>query len=212
MLMIIAMCSMLIDHVGFSFFNNCFAMRAVGRIAMPIYAYFIASGYEHTHDRKKYLKKIGILTLASQIPYMLLFHKIELNICAVWFITVLLFVNIDRFKEDRFKRGTIVLCAIYTLLIIPMDYGAYAAIWAVLFYFRNKTDKKTGLIILITGAVISNLLADSMQQWFSMAAIPIIFIFEKLKITRAENKAIRSVYSIFYPAHMLMIDLLQFVF
>ena len=51
-LKIIAMISMVIDHLGDMFFGGALWMRMIGRIAMPIFAFCIAEGYSHTSDRK----------------------------------------------------------------------------------------------------------------------------------------------------------------
>ena len=42
MLKLIAMLTMLVDHIGLLFFPEIMAFRIVGRIAMPLFAYGIA--------------------------------------------------------------------------------------------------------------------------------------------------------------------------
>ena len=74
MLKVLAMISMVFDHVGDMFFPGVAWLRMVGRLAMPIFAFFIAEGYSHTHDKKKYLKRMGIFALISEIPFDLAFH------------------------------------------------------------------------------------------------------------------------------------------
>ena len=44
MLKLIAMLTMLVDHIGLLFFPEIMAFRIVGRIAMPLFAYGIAQG------------------------------------------------------------------------------------------------------------------------------------------------------------------------
>jgi len=51
-LKIIAMLAMLIDHVGMIIFPGIMALRYIGRIALPIFAYMIAEGCHYTRDRK----------------------------------------------------------------------------------------------------------------------------------------------------------------
>ena len=76
-LKIIALIAMTIDHItwflypGFSHELIPITMHIIGRIAFPIFAYCIAEGYEHTHDFKKYAKRLFLLALISHIPYML---------------------------------------------------------------------------------------------------------------------------------------------
>lgn len=60
MLKIIAMISMIFDHAGDMFFPEADWFRMVGRLAMPLFSFCIAEGYIHTHDRKKYVIRMGI--------------------------------------------------------------------------------------------------------------------------------------------------------
>ena len=41
---IIAMVTMLIDHIGMILFPNIAILRIIGRLAFPIFAYFVAEG------------------------------------------------------------------------------------------------------------------------------------------------------------------------
>ena len=52
-LKIIAMISMVLDHVGLVFFSDFEIFRILGRLAFPIYAYMIAEGCTHTKNRKR---------------------------------------------------------------------------------------------------------------------------------------------------------------
>ena len=52
-LKIIALISMVIDHVGVMLFPNALWLRCLGRISLPIFAYMIAEGCHHTRNPKK---------------------------------------------------------------------------------------------------------------------------------------------------------------
>ena len=54
-LKIIALITMLIDHIGCIFFPNIIVFRVIGRLSYPIFAMFIAEGYYYTKSRKKYV-------------------------------------------------------------------------------------------------------------------------------------------------------------
>lgn len=47
-LKIIACISMLIDHIGYVLFPDVTVLRLIGRIAMPIFAFFIGEGCLYT--------------------------------------------------------------------------------------------------------------------------------------------------------------------
>ena len=54
-LKLIALITMTIDHVGAYLLPQFTILRIIGRLSMPIYAFLIAEGCRHTHDRRKYL-------------------------------------------------------------------------------------------------------------------------------------------------------------
>lgn len=66
-LKMIALITMTIDHVGLMLLPDYEWMRAVGRIAFPIFAFMIAEGCRYTRDRKRYVSQIAILGIGMQI-------------------------------------------------------------------------------------------------------------------------------------------------
>ncbi len=71
-LKLIAVVAMIIDHIAY--YNYFFmsdktylAFRIIGRIAMPIFAYAIVEGYFHTKNIKKYVIRLFILAIITQV-------------------------------------------------------------------------------------------------------------------------------------------------
>ena len=52
-LKIIAMITMLIDHIGIVLFPQIKIFRIIGRFAFPIFAYMLAEGCTNTKNKKK---------------------------------------------------------------------------------------------------------------------------------------------------------------
>lgn len=80
-LKIIAITTMLIDHIGAVFLADgrhpelYLVFRAIGRIAFPIFVFLIVEGFFHTRDVKKYLKRLGLFAFISEIPFDLAFYR-----------------------------------------------------------------------------------------------------------------------------------------
>ena len=53
-LKLIAIVSMLLDHVGKIFFPKILILQIIGRLAFPIFAFFIAEGFYYTRNKLKY--------------------------------------------------------------------------------------------------------------------------------------------------------------
>ena len=55
-------------------------MNAVGKLTIPIMCFFVAEGYYHTRNLKKYLARMFIFAAVSQIPFYLFEHGIPSGI------------------------------------------------------------------------------------------------------------------------------------
>ena len=64
----IAAALMLTDHVGAILLPEVLALRCVGRLAFPIFAFFIAEGYAHTRNFGRYIRRLAILAVLSELP------------------------------------------------------------------------------------------------------------------------------------------------
>ena len=75
-LKIIAMITMIIDHSGDVFnpllHEKSLIFNAIGRIAFPLFAFMVVEGYTHTSNIKKYLLRLFIFALISEIPFYIL--------------------------------------------------------------------------------------------------------------------------------------------
>lgn len=78
-LKIIAITTMLIDHVTAIFIppNTWVYLigRIIGRIAFPIFLFLLVEGFFHTWNVQNYLKRLGIFALISELPFDLAMYN-----------------------------------------------------------------------------------------------------------------------------------------
>ena len=92
-LKIAACVCMLLDHAGILLFPGAPALRWAGRLAMPLFAFFIGEGCRYTRNRKKYFLMVFLLGLGCQLVYVLeeLFAYGALRASSqAWYMNILL--------------------------------------------------------------------------------------------------------------------------
>ena len=73
-LKLIAVISMLIDHTGDVLYPGKLQLRCIGRLAFPLYCFLLVEGFLHTRDLKRYIFRLFIFGIISEIPFDLAFY------------------------------------------------------------------------------------------------------------------------------------------
>lgn len=142
-LKIIALLTMIIDHVGAFLFPQYWELRIIGRISFPIFAFLVVEGFYHTKDLQKYMKRLAVFAVISEIPFDLvstgrIFDIGRQNV----FFTLFLGVLLMYFYESQYSKAAKAGCVILILLagdIFRTDYGAWGVLMIFCFYlFRDS--------------------------------------------------------------------------
>ena len=102
-LKLLAMALMLCDHLWATVLPGVMWLTAVGRIAFPIFAFQVAEGFQRTHDRKKYLLRMLVFALISEIPFNYLYYSSPVfpfhqNVMFTFFIALLLMLGLEKLR------------------------------------------------------------------------------------------------------------------
>ena len=73
LLKLIALLTMMIDHIGVVYqpLFDVSLYRYIGRIAFPIFVFFVAEGCRRTSNIEKYVLRLGAFALISELPFTL---------------------------------------------------------------------------------------------------------------------------------------------
>ena len=81
-LKVIAILAMTADHIAWLFFPGYpkellpLALHLIGRITCPIMCFFIAEGFHHTHDVRRYTARLFLFALLSHFAYRFAFQDV----------------------------------------------------------------------------------------------------------------------------------------
>lgn len=220
---ILAVTTMVIDHIGLFFFPQYTILRIIGRLAFPLFAWLIANGAYHTHNIKKYLSRLFFLAVISQIPFTLANQQISsplfyLNVVFTLFFGLLAIYLLNKNKNKFFWFIAISSCAGIADLI-HSDYGAMGVLSIVAFYifFSNKlyTVVSQSIIIFILPYTIyfleayykihiSNLYTDSKMEMYGLVSLIFIILYKNKESIKA-----KYLFYIFYPLQYVMIFILK---
>lgn len=73
---LVAIAAMTVDHVAWWLFPGYpravlpLAMHIIGRLTCPIMCYFVAEGYHHTRDIRKYTARMFLFAVISHFAYV----------------------------------------------------------------------------------------------------------------------------------------------
>lgn len=213
-LKIIAMLSMLIDHIGVELFPDLESLRIVGRLALPLFAYMIAEGCFYTKNRTKYFILLSSLAVLCQLVFYVAMGSLYQSILITFSLSVITIYSIDSILKSK-NAFSIILSVIglafslFVAFIAPVlfekqgfaiDYGYLGMLLPVFVYFApNKICKiiMCGLMLILLAVHIQGV------QIYALLALPLLAFYNEKRGT----KKLKYMFYIFYPLHLVVIYL-----
>lgn len=201
------MITMLIDHIGAVWFEDQIIFRIIGRLAFPIYAFYVVQGMHLTSSRKRYMIRLGWLALISQIPYSLLFDTLAVNVIGTFFICVLALYGFMETRLAMMFRWTSLLVAVVLLEVLRCDYGVYALILMMIYTYARGFFIFIGHVSLNV-VYISAALTSIIQAWSILPSV--LFSLNERFVTKIRNsRSPKLLWRSFYPLHLLALLIIR---
>ena len=227
-LKLIAVVTMLIDHIGYLIVGEGLGvatvtgkldldwvptlytvLRSIGRIAFPIFCFLLVEGFFHTKNRKKYAVRLGIFALISEIPFDVFCtgKLVEWQVQNVM-ITLLLGLIMKEILENMKKENKFFLQMLVILLFVVISWGLrsdyhYIGIMLIaLFYLFHENRKKACMAGFLWMAVTAQ------AFWFYPGLIVSFLLLVLYNGQKGKGRGGYGFY-LFYPVHMLA---LYFIF
>ncbi len=163
-LKIIAMASMFLDHFSsvFDYFFETPYLRIIGRLAFPIFAYFIAEGCRRTKNVNRYILRLALFALISEpffdvaffnSPFVPAFGIFEHGSQNVFITLAAGAIAIQAYERFKHNSGLIIAGIALLCEFLHTDYGAMGVAAIVLCYLfktqRNRLLALSGIMLLL---------------------------------------------------------------
>ncbi len=186
---------MLTDHIGFLL--EIEPMRIIGRLSFPLFAWVFAQNWKRPGDKSSLITRLILFGVISQIPYILLFKNLQLNIMFSFAATAISFSYIRKFDRKIAVLGIGLISA----TILKINYGWYAIACPLLMNdLKGKGDR-----LWWWGWTLTNVIyAISSKNWIQIFAIltPLILGYYDSSKDRKPSLLEKKFFYYFYPLHM----------
>ena len=228
-LKILAMVCMVCSHMSSTIFWGVHWLDCIGRLTFPIFAFLLAEGFRHTKDCKKYLKRLFLFALVTELPFDLMsegspFYPFHQNVLFTFCIALVAMRWIEKGKDAPAPRYVLRVVAVTVISYLAgfvtfVDYFGYGILMVLLFYLFH--EKPYGWAVellamvyinweLVGGLVFPTVILGQEinipKQGFAVLALIPIWLYNGKR--GADSKTIRYACYAFYPVHMLVLWLL----
>jgi hypothetical protein len=225
-LKLIAVISMVIDHIGTVLFPHIWWFRLIGRISFPIFGYLLVTGFDRTTDKKFYAIRLAGFALVSQYFYQLAFNTTQtLNIFVTLLISFLMLWILTTTLVSKFVKTELIIFFSIIIFLLPLEYGVFGIIFIISWYFlrQNKFWLIISQIIIWSSYCLNSIniahmngssvdLKMAFLQLAAPFALIIIYSIENSKIRETawkisftKSKLIQYGFYLFYPLHLYII-------
>lgn len=220
----IAIVAMTIDHVTWLLFPGCqkiwwvMGLHVIGRLTAPIMWFFIAEGFHHTKNVKKYILRLFIFAVISHfafnfaggIPFIPngLFNMTSVMWSLAWAVVLMVIFTTEKLP----KWARILLCILICFVTFPSDWSTVAAMCPVFLYLHRGDFKKQSLTLFIWTAIYAAvyfIFMDKPYGILQMATLLALPVMKQYNGERGQWKGMKWFFYLYYPAHLVVIGMIR---
>jgi len=229
----LAMLTMLVDHIGIVFFPEIPWLRCIGRLAMPLYAYALVLGYGRTRSFRRYALRLAVIAVLSQLPYPYALmgpdEPFEFNVVFTLLVSLAVLRLIDAampsasgaapaFEQrgnaaafgdlsplaPRFVTSAVIAaCGCLVLELLPFDYGAYLLLLVLI--YRFTVGPVAAALHFFLNVLYILPLNFPAYQMFSLLSTLLVAYAPKALDRAGRVRVPRWLWLSFYPAHLAVL-------
>ncbi len=235
-LKIMACVLMVIDHIGMILFPEIRILRQIGRLAFPIFAFFIAEGCRYTRHPFKRLAMIAGMGALCETAYILFIGEWNGNILVTFTFSILLTMIMQAAKRAAAKRWvftSLAFMALFSALCVVVwvfdtvwgvDYGLFGALCPVAVAFCDYREGEAPrvfrhmdrlwiklcllgvMLIMICVPRMISLPLDQALRGYSQPLAVLALPILALYNGKPGKKGLKYGFYIFYPAHLALLQ------
>ena len=214
LLKIIAIVTMVADHVGKVLYPDLLYLQIIGRLAFPLFAYLVVLGVESTKKPLKYMSTLLVFAMISQVPYYLAFGIAPFDRLNILFSLLLCAVTIYYYN----KRSTLAFIPLLLSIVLMTEGSYYVVLTAV--GMRLLEDRPALGVLALVGLNLQFLFIpdiESQIQILALMAVPLVLLHTKnllkKEILIPESSLAyltrKYFFYIFYPLHLTLLFLIN---
>ena len=231
---LMAMAFMLCDHLWATLLPLDF-LSNIGRLAFPIFAFLCAEGFRRTGDRKRYMLRMLIFALISEIPFNFFYggaaiYPFHQNVLFTFLLALCLMAGVEKVRRRGSRVYTALALAGAAILgmalgtLCMVDYYGAGVLTVFIFYFFHGRKwwcllGQLAALYWVNVELLGGLMYpiqlfgmdfELCQQGLALLALVPIWLYRGRQ--GYHSKPFQYACYAFYPVHMLLLVLvLNFV-
>ena len=214
--------TMVADHIGYMLIPPLkgtsgaaaypliyYILRLAGRLAFPLVCFFLVQGMRYTHDRRKYVLRMFLFALLSEIPFDLAVYGRLIdwrgqNVLFTLTIGLCVLDLLEKAGKSRTLEGRTVVSflavvgGILLTCLMRTDYSCWGILFLLVFYLESLHKRQRFWMMLVLCAC---------QDVIELFAVASLFFTEHYDPGKGRGKPWlgRYFFYLFYPLHFLIL-------